>query len=244
MRKMILGLFVLGISTLFAETSLTLQQALEKLYPFGEESFCLVEGEIGNQDVFSQLKIEKNISIRCVGDLEHLHNQLVEALNEIGNDQTDLVEAAAKELVELTYRVLEAEGYQNGIVMFRAFTPNQLFKIPRWHMDGNFFKPYGQNPPKFVITLKGPGTLFQPSNCQRDYLLNDLKQPEQDRQKVALRFSKEATIQTKTFEGAFFVVGNDHAAVHSEPSINEQRIFMSVMGATDEQVIEMRMKGF
>lgn len=51
-------------------------------------------------------------------------------------------------------------------------------------------------------------------------------------------------IKTKTHHGAFFIVGNDHAAVHSEPDITEERIFISIMGATDEQIQEMIDRGF
>lgn len=246
MKRWIMGLGFLGMAFLQAGEELDMKSALETLYPKGDKSFVFAASELKKSELFAELKVNQNISIKCVGKLDCLRKQLVQAMCEMGNNGKELAEEAADELVELTNRVLDAEGYKNGVVMFRAFIANDLFHIPRWHMDGNFFKPWGQNPPKFVITLKGPGTLFQPSNCNREFLFNldGPRQIEQDRQKVALRFLEAETIKTKTHQGAFFIVGNDHAAVHSEPDITEERIFISIMGATDEQIQEMIDRGF
>lgn len=241
MKHWVKGLGLLGMVFLQGEELLEMPSALETLYPKGEKSFVYANSGITKPQLFSSLRVDQNISIRCIGKLDLLEDLLVQSMLEMGENDIELVEEAAKELVCLTKRVLKAEGYTNGVVMFRAFVPTDLFQTPRWHMDGNFFRPWGENPPKFVLTLKGPGTLFQPSNCNRELLFNleAPRQLDQDRQRVASRFPEQETIKTKTHQGVFFIVGNDYAAVHSEPDITEERIFISIMGATDEQIEEM-----
>ena len=233
-----LGLLaVLAWHSLFSDN---MKQGLERLYPKGQESFAFVDAGLKERELFSRLKVNRSLSMKCIGALERLHDKLTSALTEIGNTDMELVESATNELVLLTQRVLDAGGHANGFVIFRAFIPNDLFATPRWHMDGNFYHNSGMNPPKFVITLKGSGTLFQPSNCSRECFTS---KPEKSRKALALFYSG-APIQPKACEGAFFIVGNLRGAVHSEPNIAEERIFFSVMGATEIQIQEMIARGF
>ena len=240
MKKLIICLGVLGMTFLQAEEGLDMKKALKTLHPLGNESFVFVPSGIQKPELFEKLKVTNLYSGHFVGELQLLHEQFVNAMIQMGNDDKELIEEAATELVNLTHRVLKAQGGDNCTVIFRSSLPMDWFAIPRWHIDGGN-KLNDQVPPKFVITLKGPTTLFQPSNCDKSpTFVQTLDELDKKREELALFYSMCDVIRPKNCEGAFFIIRNANAAVHSEPDITEARIFMSIMSATEEEIKEIR----
>jgi hypothetical protein len=50
------------------------------------------------------------------------------------------------------------------------------------------------------------------------------------------KLKKVKIIQPSNYQGVIINVGNEKAAVHSEPDSNEPRIFISIMTGTKEEV--------
>ena len=65
-----------------------------------------------------------------------------------------------------------------------------------------------------------------------------LDELDKKREELARFYSMCDAIRPKNCEGAFFIIRNANAAVHSEPDITEARIFMSIMSATEEEIKE------
>lgn len=61
-----------------------------------------------------------------------------------------------------------------------------------------------------------------------------------NRQAIATLLGKSKKLISIAYphQGVVFIVGSDHAAVHSEPPIKEERLFLSVLPGTKEQIKE------
>lgn len=137
--------------------------------------------------------------------------------------------------------VLETTGFDSAWVCVRVFRENAFFDQPRWHTDGRYFgfddKSRSQTCVKFAAALKGPGTLFYPvSEEERDMF----RAHQNDRGFLAQFLDPRKAVQTKSGEGAFFLVADPlNSAVHSEPSITEDRLFFSVLPGSNGEIGEL-----
>jgi hypothetical protein len=46
----------------------------------------------------------------------------------------------------------------------------------------------------------------------------------------------QGNVTAEPLQGAVFIVGSERAAIHSEPPINEERLFLSVLPGTPDQI--------
>jgi hypothetical protein len=153
-------------------------------------------------------------------------------------------------------------------ITIRASIPNSAFKIPRYHQDGSFFNNKNDTiQTKFIMTLKGPGTLL--INASKTELEDfnkillkyryrqkhyDNKEIEKyldiellEREESSKIFSKKP-IQLTNNQGAVFITFYKKnsidditmRAIHSEPDINEQRLFISILPGTHDEINELK----
>lgn len=141
----------------------------------------------------------------------------------------------------------------------RISLPNTNFNIPRWHIDGTFFNS-NRIQSKFITVLKGPGTLFikKSKNTHEIYnqtILNKYKEIQKDKKYVneiykkdieekyrkilANKFKNIKYKQLKNDQGLIFLVGKD-GLLHSEPKIDESRIFISILPGSQEEIQELK----
>ncbi len=186
------------------------------------------------------------------GELEKLELELATFFASLGNNAV-AAEKAAQRVVAFVNEVVKTSGQESAWVVLRASEPRPDFKIPRWHTDGNYYKPYGQNVPKCVLTLKGPQTLFYPATLVEEGELLERLRKTQDqfdlkfRAEVASLFDKSKILSPVAAEGAVFNVGlNENGGVHSEPDINQQRLFLALVLGSNQQIVELgrHMNGF
>lgn len=88
------------------------------------------------------------------------------------------------------------------------------------------------------MSLKGKSTLFYnlPQEQRREfYLLLD----NQNRNSLARLLDRSKAISAKFGQATIYVVGAEHAAVHSEPPIHEGRIFLSILPGSKTQIQEL-----
>ncbi|KAF1997047.1 hypothetical protein P154DRAFT_556023 [Amniculicola lignicola CBS 123094] len=114
---------------------------------------------------------------------------------------------------------------------------------------------------KLVTTLLGPGTLFLkdgasarriqkeakrmvcakrgPHTCSSFKCLGCLDAIESVRLILAEQFAQADVEATKYGEVAFFRLGDDEGAIHSEPKCDEDRIFINVVPGAEDELAEL-----
>lgn len=147
----------------------------------------------------------------------------------------------------ITNDVLKAYKKDYCWLTVRISLPNNSYDIPRWHTDGNFYDSIKKNEKqsKFIITLKGPGTLLiNPDDDTRDKFssLNTHKILTKDEIRMkGYDLLKNENIIKANNQGIIFFVGNvELAAIHSEPPINEKRIFLSILPGHESEINELK----
>ena len=189
---------------------------------------------------FNKISSESTSQYNCFGNLHLLEDELPIFLSEIGNNDEEVLQGVTKIISKTVNNVINATGKATAWVCVRASTPNHLFDLPRWHTDGRY---YGLNNPhpssvpilKFAATLKGNHTLL--------YRLSD------DMRNVLHQNNRASLIELLDInnaespsrgEGVFFIVAdNKMSAVHSEPRMNENRLFFSVLVGDESEINEL-----
>lgn len=173
------------------------------------------------------------------GDLHLLKEELPTFLRNIGNDDEDVIQAVTKIIDRTTQQVIKAANKNSAWVAVRAFTPTHAFDIPRWHIDGQFYGPYPYPGIvfKFAAVLKGRPTLLY--NLPKD--MRDIFQSNwNNRTFLSELIDLNKAESPKKGEGIFFVVGNmDIGSVHSEPKMDENRLFFSILIGDESEINEL-----
>jgi hypothetical protein len=192
----------------------------------------------------NKIKVNCDKEYHNFGNLEALHNEVTAYIKSLGNEEEKTIETVSKTIQRIVGDCIQASGKEKTAwITLRASQPNPLFDLARWHTDGYYYQPYCDQY-KFAFTLKGPGTKFYklPKQMRGEF---DALQEEENRQALASKLTDpQLLMQSKTGEGAVFVVGSDDAAVHSEPPIKEKRLFMSILPGSKEQIAEWKKNGF
>lgn len=225
-----------------------IQDAIESLSP--RRSFAYYDLHLSENEkrAVSALKI-KTDAYNNYANLNALEPEVREFIETLGEGNETNAKEVSQLIVRLANEILHASGQETAWVAVRAFTPTSEYDVPRWHTDGYYFEPCSGDPYKFAVTLKGAPTLFYqlPDNKREDFYTLGSKGTEQNnynRQALAdmLGQSKEAISIAQPYQGAVFIVGSNNAAVHSEPSIKDERFFMSVLPGSKAQIKEWESK--
>lgn len=196
----------------------------------------------------------ENINDLINNDNQELDN-LVKFIELIG---TNSYETATKMscIIKNISSLLE-QGYNKKYcwLTIRVQKKTTAYKIPRWHCDGNYFNknsyPYPQT--KFIMVLKGPGTLLiKPDDKVKEVYNNfiyGLAQKSQhetidDRELLDKELNDNGAqqIQLGNDKGLIFLAGHSNCTIHSEPDITEPRMFLSVVFADEHNINEWRLK--
>lgn len=234
---LLIGLFPLIISGL--DKNVHYEVALKKLSTPNSFAFCdlgLTDTEL---ELFKQMTINKCDNYDQFGSIEQLSKELPLFLEKAGANPQLTVQASTV-ICKITNNVLVAQNAQTAWVALRTYTPNDLFNVPRWHVDGNYYEPYNSNLPKFAVTLKGDSTLFYNAT---DGERKDVMSFSADEERVFLSSRLDTNkIKVPTLGvGTFFIVGDSmRAAVHSEPQIKQERLFLSMVCGSNEQIAELK----
>lgn len=222
-------------------TSTPFQQALAKIKSGDSYAFFPVGLTETEMKQFDALTIGADEQYSRYGDLALLATELPKFLTGVSSSDEQTIQKASHSILQLIHKVLKASGQETAWVVVRASMPSDTFKIPRWHMDGNYYQPFGENFPKFVIALKGPSTLFYQANSE-DRKQVDAHNSFDDavRAELAQLLDPKKIMSPQQGEGALFTVGTSESAVHSEPDIQESRLFLALVFGSQKQIEEMR----
>lgn len=213
-----------------------------------EDSFVIFKLNLSTEErqMLHNLKADKENSYNNFGAIDLIKPEASRFLQYIGNNQ-ETSDATAKVIHRLVSEALSAFNADAGWVSIRAFVPSDDYDTPRWHKDGWFFNTPEGYQRKVAIVLKGASTLFNnmPKSQQVafDELCNALSSDQlkvENRRKIAELVDSGLTQTAKEDEGSIFVVGSNRAAIHSEPPIHSERIFLSIVPGTKEQIEELR----
>jgi len=159
---------------------------------------------------------------------------------------------------------LRTQGLHHYWLTIRASRPTSEFDEPRWHTDDHFFNPAQSDTAsglwKLCTTLLGPGTLFAADGHRARRCLRGIKDTAKKRQGQHLclaircaacgktsdeiraemarvvRETRMVVAQPAAGEAVFFRVGGMEGAVHSEPKIDCDRVFVNLVPGTEEDL--------
>jgi hypothetical protein len=167
---------------------------------------------------------------RHFGDMSVFEEDIPRFLQTIGDNDKEHVEAAATVLLDIIKAVIKSSNYTNALVIFRTALPMKEFEVPNWHLDwisGNYGEPLF--PPSFLMTLKGPHTLFYPATAEEKAAVK-LHMPTSymlsTREYLSQQLDAAKIVSPNAGEGVFFLGQN---AVHSQPDIKQERFFLYVL---------------
>jgi len=188
---------------------------------------------------------------------DDMTNQLNEFLVTIGNNDQEGIDQLSGSIQGAVVSMMKDFGAEAAHVIVRVKLPTEEFSLPRWHRDGSFFvRENGNKIFKKVLTLKGVPTRFATisdeeafQEIERAELKNNTKLFEgsisdEDYKKedirirnlyvnIANELSPLASGQSMVYE-----IGGNEQVLHSEPDINESRIFMSVIVGSKDEIEE------
>lgn len=196
------------------------------------------------QDMQS-LKIEHDADYSNFGQIDCLRDDIVKFLTANGNP-ADVSGRVADVLDQVVKDSLSAVGAEAAFFALRSFTPTDAYDVPRWHADGWFYTPDGTRQQKIAMALKGAKTLLNDfPNTLREKFYDVLRNMKEDttekRREIEKLVPADKTVTALDGQATIFDVGNiKDAAVHSEPPIHCERLFMSVVPGTMAQIRELQ----
>lgn len=214
-----------------------MQQEIKNLG--ADTNFTFVDLGIASGDLrlINEFKIESTGQYDRYGDLELIKSELPEFLRSVGTNDERLIQKVTETVFSVASDVVKASDSETAWVAVRTFTPSHGFDIPRWHYDGYYFAPYDGFAFKFATVLKGNPTIFYqlPKDLRETFVLHS-----RDRMFLSNLLEKSSIEAPNLGQGAFFVVGDmDSAAVHSEPKIDGERLFFSVLPGSKDQIDDL-----
>jgi hypothetical protein len=193
---------------------------------------------------FNAIDIQKDQDFNRFGDLANLEAEIGSFLNEIGPNDAGTIQRVARRVHEIAMEILAISDKESCWVFLRASTPNDRYDLARWHMDGHYYNPVKDVIQyKFVLTLKGPSTLFYPIPRESIELRRVIWRNMNNRQFMTELCDVTKIATPQKGQGAFFIAGNSFlAAVHSEPPIHESRLFFSITPCNQDELAVLRGK--
>jgi hypothetical protein len=221
--------------------SLRVKQSLDLLgdhQPFANFELGLSLAEIS---ILNKISIKSLKSYDNFGILQNFRRESAIFISSLGNSgaTSDLASLLIDRLV---HEILDGFSLETAWVSIRGFTSTDIYDVPRWHSDGYYYSPYSGQQHKVVFTLKGPGTLLCDLIHDRRKEFNELQcLPDSMEKRLKLvSFVRSSSITSLPLGTAsIFNVGSEYSAIHSEPSIHSDRLFVSILPGTQAQITEL-----
>jgi hypothetical protein len=223
-----------------AELSNVAKNMREKTNLLGKEkNFCFVDLGISEEDLelIQQLNITASGQYNRFGNLHLLRDELPHFLRKNCSNSEPLTQKIADIIFQIASHVQKASNKETAWICVRVSTPNPAFDMPRWHQDGYYYSPYAGFAFKFAVALKGNPTLFY----QLPQEMRELFHSSSDREFLSTLLKRDKIESPKSGLGVFFLVGDkESAAIHSEPKIDSERLFFSVLPGNENEISELK----
>ena len=218
----------------------------------------------------NEIKILEKITINPIisnsyenyGNIDKLEVEVSEFIKSLSEENEIIASEASQLITKLVKGLVQASGKETAWVALRPSIPNSEFDLPRWHHDGYYYGPREIQQYKFALVLKGPSTLFCKLSHDEKNAFDILKKKEiqkivQDENGKIIKFEEDMSNRqalatmirdfqapitiANPYQGAVFVVGGNNGAIHSEPPISENRLFLSILPGSKSQIEEFRL---
>jgi hypothetical protein len=203
----------------------------------------------------------KNFNVTKMDTFKYCGNKKKPEVKEFLESLGDNSKKEIDNIINIVYKLIDniLDGYKKEYywISIRIVDFTHGFDIPRWHRDGSFFDIDKLNQSKFVTVIKGPGTLLKENtienkkiydeiNTKRRAELNSQKNQEEFkiidnkyREKFADALKESETKQINNDEGLIFFVGDENSAIHSEPKMDSQRMFISILPGDEDDIMKL-----
>jgi hypothetical protein len=221
------------------------QQAIVSMME-ADYGFSLVNLGESEEDlsVFHRLVLSRDEHLDAFCSIDDLDEQVALFLEKIGpNPRDEVVDPCVALIHEIAVKIMEASGKGYAWFFLRATPPTDAYDLPRWHMDGYYYKDLKREKVqyKFVTALLGPSTYFYLLPNTYEELRRNIWAHMRQRSLIAQICSNIAPVSLRTGEGAFFIASNvKRAALHSEPPIHEDRLFFSIVPCDESDLASMK----
>lgn len=198
-----------------------------------------------------KFKIEKGGNFISFNNLDNLEI----FINNIGDNSDRAKRYLIKIIKKILKKILKAYKTEYYWIAIRIKLPSPFFDIPRWHCDKYYFSSKDKLQQKFITTLKGPSTLLiDTTDDEKKYFFElkkddldvfELKSDEFDEKerKYIDENIKGKKIQLTNSQGLIFAAGDkDKCLIHSEPKQDDNRIFISILPGTKDEIEELKNK--
>ena len=175
------------------------------------------------------------------------YNSLINLFNTDNNIKS--INSLCKFIKKLLLQVCNEYNKKYCWLTIRIMTPNNLYNIPRWHFDGNYYKSNNIQT-KFILTLKGNSTLIINPNqkIKKKFFNNFFNIDIKDNSELELRLlrnkivNNEKIININTLINGTIIISTNPklATIHSEPPIMENRIFLSILPMTKNELNDFK----
>lgn len=223
-----------------------------------EHPFAFFDLQISQQDldllqslsigVSDEFKKHETIALNHYGTLDGYQHEIFEYLKSLGCDN-DRALKAAEIMYNIVHDILISLDQPEAWIAIRSFKSNHSYDEPRWHIDESLHTTDSGYSYKIIVALKGASTLLcNPSATVRAEFFKTRSTASQSRnnatQSVRTRLANLLTnsivLSAKKGQAAVFIMGSEKfGAIHSEPVINEPRIFMSIVPGNHDQITEL-----
>ncbi len=199
-----------------------------------EQPFVFFDLELTEKEreALEKLDIKYTSHYENYGDLQLLAEELQHFITSLSDSNIAIAKTVAQLVPRLVQKVLAILDQETAWVTMRAFTPVTVFKEPRWHSDSHYYPPTGEQY-KVAITLHGAQTLFYDIASEQRKTLEPICQNKRELTKIV---DLSRVISPSFGQGSIFIVGSDHAPIHSEPNIDGKRLFLSMIPGSNAQI--------
>lgn len=221
------------------------REQLTAASPFARFDLKLTQTE---KETLKQFKVDENDAYQNCGQLPMLRSQVKTFILSLGNTE-ETSASIAKIIDKIAHDATQSFQSETAWVAVRAVKSTSAYDTPRWHTDGAYFFPYEGTQFKVATALSGAGTLFinLPEKAKGEFIrvqnqatANNYDEIRTQLNDIIFRnVSNHAAkiVQVNTTEGVIFASGDPWlAAIHSEPPIHTDRLFVSVVPASQTQI--------
>lgn len=236
-----------------------IQKGIKDLLKTEGKPFIIADIELDEdeKDICQKLKVSERESYNFYGPINKDQIKYIsDFLQKLGNDKKISEKVATTYFEKVIKPFLESLNKDSAWITIRATMPTDEFDLPRWHIDGYYYKveeyrKKNKGIPKLVTTLKGPCTLLKETDKETREKFQNLRMELMKKQTANgpnVQFSKEfreelhkflkdyPTITCSKDQAVVFV---SNLAIHSEPPMHETRLFMSVLPGDKDDIKEM-----
>ena len=228
------------------------QLSVEKTFDFFDLNLSPQDIEIVQSIIIDEANSfgkHETIALNHYGDLDGYVEKVADFLKKFGNSSEDSL-AAAQVVYKIIDNCLTLSDFPEAWIAIRVFKKNKTYHEVRWHIDESLYKTDCKYSYKLTCVLKGASTLLcDVSDETRTEFFKIQANKSQQRQyhttksvrsRLADLLQGHTTYQAEFGQAIMFIMGDKTiGAIHSEPAINEPRIFISIVPGSHDQIQEL-----